>query len=184
MGCATRSATSSVARRTTCSFNTDAEHTPPYHFTGPRSPTRATIAHPMQTDRRATMTMHVSIRQSADPLSKNSRKSGNFGEWDCGLADEPTGHHYARALHPTHPTSGNQNDTLKLVTKWCTPLWGHYTSSELVQCSLTGVTLPYWCRAARHGSAGILLKQQWGRYCRAWACCAAALHYLAQHCTR
>ena len=160
MGCTTRSTTSSVARRTTCSFNTDAEHTPPYHFTGPRSPARATIAHPMQTDRRATMTMHVSIRQSADPLSKNSRKSGNFGEWDCGLADEPTGHHYARALHPTHPTSGNQNDTLKLVTKWCTPLRGHYTSSELVQCSLTGVMLPYWCRAARHGSAGSC----WGSY--------------------
>ena len=110
MGCTTRSATSSVARRTTCSFNTDAEHTAPDHFTGPRSPTRATIAHPMQTDRRATMTMYVSIRQSADPLSKISRKSGNFGEWVCGLADEPTGHHYACALHPTHPTPGNQND--------------------------------------------------------------------------
>ena len=115
IGCTPSSTTSSVARRTTCSFNTDAEHTAPYHFTGPRSPTRATIAHPMQTDRRATMTMHVSIRQSADPLSKNSRKSGNFGEWDCGLADEPTGHHYARA--PRIPPPITRMTTLKLVTK-------------------------------------------------------------------
>ena len=72
----------------------------------------------------------------------------------------------------------------RLFLSGVTPLRGHYTSSELVQCPLTGVMLPNWCRAARHGSAGILLKQQWGRYCRAWACCAAALHYLAQHCTR
>ena len=53
---------------------------------------------------------HRPFRQSADPLSKNTRKSGNFGEWDCGLADKSTGPHYARALHPTHPASGNQND--------------------------------------------------------------------------
>ena len=105
------------------------------------------------------MTAQQPFRQSADPLSKNSRNSRNFGEWVCSLADEPTGHHYARALHPTHPTSGNQNDTLKLVTKWCTPLRGHYTSSELVQCSLTDVILPNWCRGARHGSADILLEQ-------------------------
>jgi len=65
------------------------------------------------------MTMHVSIRQSADPLSKNSRKSGNFGEWDCGLADEPTGNHYSRIHKPTQPASNNQLTTLKLVSKWC-----------------------------------------------------------------
>ena len=89
------------------------------------------------------MTVYVSIHQSADPLSKISRKSGNFGEWDCGLAGEPTGHHYTRALRPTHPTSGNQNDH----TQACSSVGLHqlaeyYTSSELVQYSLTGAGLP------------------------------------------
>lgn len=110
MRCTTRSATSSVAEARHWQLQYRCGHTAPYHFTGPRSPTRATTAHPMLTDRRATMTVYVSIHQSADPLSKISRKSGNFGEWDCGLAGEPTGHHYTRALRPTHPTSGNQND--------------------------------------------------------------------------
>ena len=146
-------------RRATGSINTNAGHTVPHHFTGPRSPTRATTAHPMRTDRRVTMMAHVSIRQSADPLSKNSRKSKNFGEWVCGLANEPTGHNYAHALRPTHPTSSNQNDH----TQACSyvvlhHLAGYYTSSELVQYSLTGVMLPNWCRAARHGSVGILLQ--------------------------
>ena len=110
MGCRPHREQVLSRRRATGSFNTDAGHAAPHHFTGPRSPTRATTAHPMRTDRRVTMTVHVSIRQSADPLSKNSRKSKNFGEWVCGLADEPTGHHYAHALRPTHPTPSNQND--------------------------------------------------------------------------
>ena len=71
----------------------------------------------------------------------------------------------------------------RLFLSGVTPLRGHYTCSELVQCSLTGVMLPNWCRAARHGSADILLEQLSSRSCRAWACCSVALHHLAQHCT-
>ena len=124
------------------------------------------------------MTAQQPFRQSADPLSENSRISWNYREWDCGLAGEPTGHHYTRALRPTHPTSGNQNDH----TQACSSVGLHqlaeyYTSSELVQCFLTGVILPNWCRAARQGSAAISLEQQWGRPRRAWACCKVTLHY-------
>ena len=74
------------------------------------APAKAAFLTPKHRPRGTSMTAQQPFRQSADPLSKNSRKSRNFGEWDCGLADEPTGHHYAHALRPTHPTSGNQND--------------------------------------------------------------------------
>ena len=57
-------------------------------------------------------------------------------------------------------------------------LAGYYTSSEPVQCFLTGVMLPNWYRAARHGSAEILLEQLWGRPRRTWACCCVALHWV------
>ena len=55
---------------------------------------------------------------------------------------------------------------LRLFLSGVTPLRGHYTGSEMVQCSLTGVMLPNWCRAARHGSADILLELLWSRSCR------------------
>ena len=133
IGCTPSSTTSSVARRATGSFNTDAGHAAPHHFTGPRSPTRATTAHPMRADRRVTMTVYVSIRQSADPLSKNSRKSKNFGEWVCCLADEPTGHHHAHTRRPTCPSSSNQNDRTQACYQVVLHhLAGYYTSSELV----------------------------------------------------
>ena len=74
------------------------------------APAKAAFLTPKHRPRGTSMTAQQPFRQSADPLSKISRKSGNFGEWDCGLAGEPTGHHYTRALRPTHPTSGNQND--------------------------------------------------------------------------
>ena len=89
------------------------------------------------------MTAQQPFRQSADPLSKNSRNSRNFGERVCSLADEATGHHYTQALRPTHPTSDNQNDHTKACASVVLHhLAGYYTSSELVQCSLTGVMLP------------------------------------------
>ena len=56
---------------------------------------------------------------------------------------------------------------LRLFLSGVTPLRGHYTGSEMVQCSLTGVMLPNWCRAARHGSADILLEQLWSKSSRA-----------------
>ena len=53
------------------------------------------------------MTMHVSIRQSADPLSKNSQISWNFGEWVYGLANATAWNHYAHTHKPTQPASSN-----------------------------------------------------------------------------
>ena len=99
------------------------------------------------------MTAQQPFRQSADPLSKNSRNSRNFGEWVCSLADEPTGHHYTLVHTPTQAVSNNQADhTHACYQMVLHHLAGHYTSSEMVQCSLTGAMGPNWCRAARHGS--------------------------------
>ena len=107
------------------------------------APAKAAFLTPKHRPRGTSITAQQPFRQSADPLSKNSRKSKNFGEWVCGLANEPTGHNYAHALRPTHPTSSNQNDH----TQACSyvvlhHLAGYYTSSELVQYSLTGAGLP------------------------------------------
>ena len=59
------------------------------------------------------------FRQSADPLNKDSRISGNFGEWVCGLAKVPTGIHYSRVHMQAEPASNKQLTTLTLVPKWC-----------------------------------------------------------------
>ena len=63
------------------------------------------------------MTAHQPFRQSADPLSKNSRISRNFGEWVCGLAKAPTGNHYSHVHKPTEPASNKQLTARKLVVK-------------------------------------------------------------------
>ena len=65
------------------------------------------------------MTAQQSFRQSADPLSKNSRISRNFGEWVCGLAKVPTGNHYSRVHKLAQLASNKQLTALKLVPKWC-----------------------------------------------------------------
>ena len=46
-------------------------------------------------------------RQSADPLSKNSQISWNFGEWVYGLAKATAWNHYAHTHKPTQPASSN-----------------------------------------------------------------------------
>lgn len=74
--------------------------------------------------------------------------------------------HYAPPHRPDASYSAPHRSAVSTRPQWplflsgVTPLRGHYTSSELVQCSLTGVMLPNWCRAARHGSAGIVSEQQ------------------------
>jgi len=65
------------------------------------------------------MTAQQSFRQSADPLSKNSRISRNFGEWVCGLAKVPTGNHYSRVHKLAQLASNKQLTALTLVPKWC-----------------------------------------------------------------
>lgn len=65
------------------------------------------------------MTVYVSIHQSADPLSENSRISWNYREWVCGLAQALTGNHYVNAHMPAQPASNNQPTTVTLVPKWC-----------------------------------------------------------------
>ena len=63
------------------------------------------------------MTAHQPFRQSADPLSENSRISRTFCEWGCALAKVPTGNHYVHALKPTGPASHKQLTALKLVAQ-------------------------------------------------------------------
>ena len=65
------------------------------------------------------MTARQPFRQSADPLSGNSRISRNFGEWVCGLAKATTGNHYSFTHKPIEPASHKQLTALKLVPKWC-----------------------------------------------------------------
>ena len=54
------------------------------------------------------MTAQQPFRQSADPLSENSRISWNYCEWVCGLAQALTGNHYVNAHMPAQPASNNQ----------------------------------------------------------------------------
>ena len=75
------------------------------------------------------------------------------------------------------PKRGEHQTTMPLVLSGVTPLSG------VLHRLGDGVMLPNWCRAARRGSAGIMLEQLSSRSCRAWACCSVALHHLAQHCT-
>ena len=57
--------------------------------------------------RGTSMTPQHPFRQSADPLSKNSQISWNFGEWVYGLAKATAWNHYAHTHKPTQPASSN-----------------------------------------------------------------------------
>lgn len=74
------------------------------------APAKAAHLTPKHRPRGTSMTAQQPLRQSADPLSKNSRNSRNFGEWVCSLADEATGHHYTLVHTPTQAVSNNQAD--------------------------------------------------------------------------
>jgi len=76
------------------------------------------------------MTVYVPIRQSADPLSKNRRKSKNFGEWVCGFVYEPTGHHCAHVHTPTQAVSNNQADHTQACYQVVLHHLGHITPAR------------------------------------------------------
>ena len=65
------------------------------------------------------MTAQQSFRQSADPLSKNSQISWNFGEWVYGLAKATAWNHYSRVHKLAQLASNKQLTALTLVPKWC-----------------------------------------------------------------
>ena len=83
------------------------------------APAKAAFLTPKHRPRGTSMTAQQPFRQSADPLSKYSRISRNFGEWVCGLAKDATWNRYVHAVKPTQPAPSNQLTTLKLVPKWC-----------------------------------------------------------------
>ena len=116
------------------------------------------------------------IRAGASPLMRCTIRSatsdsadtrqGQLGPRQQARHYEP--HHRPEASHnASHRSAVSTKPQWRLLLSGVTPLRGHYTSSEMVQCSLTGVMLPNWCIAARHGSADILLEQLWSKSSRA-----------------
>ena len=83
------------------------------------APAKAAFLTPKHRPRGTSMTAQQPFRQSADPLSENSRISWNHREWVCGLAQALTGNHYVNAHIPAQPASNNQPTTVTLVSKWC-----------------------------------------------------------------
>jgi len=83
------------------------------------APAKAAFLTPKHRPRGTSMTAQQPFRQSADPLSENSRISWNYREWVCGLAQALTGNHYVNAHIPAQPASNNQPTTVTLVSKWC-----------------------------------------------------------------
>ena len=81
------------------------------------APAKAVFLTPKHRPRGTSMTAQQPFRQSADPLSENSRISWNYREWVCGLALALTENHYARAYKPTQSASDNQLTALKLVAQ-------------------------------------------------------------------
>lgn len=81
------------------------------------APAKAAFLTPKHRPRGTSMTAQQPFHQSADPLSENSRMSGIFSEWVCGLTQATAGNHYARAYKPTQSASDNQLTALKLVAQ-------------------------------------------------------------------
>ena len=89
------------------------------HIPHTDAPAKAAYLTPKHRPRGTSVTAHMPFRQSADPLSENSRIARIFSEWVCGLAHVPTGNLYSHIHKPTQPASNNQLTALKLVPKWC-----------------------------------------------------------------
>ena len=81
------------------------------------APAKAANLTPQHRPQGTSMTARQPFRQSADPLSENSRISRIFGEWVCGLAKAATWNRYVHAVKPTQPAPSNQLTTLKLVAQ-------------------------------------------------------------------
>ena len=71
------------------------------------APAKAAFLTPKHRPRGTSTTTQHPFRQSADPLSKNSQISWNFGEWVYGLAKATAWNHYARTHKPIQPASSN-----------------------------------------------------------------------------
>ena len=71
------------------------------------APANAAYLSPKHRPRGTPITVQHPFRQSADPLSKNSQISWNFGEWVYGLAKATAWNHYAHTHKPTQPASSN-----------------------------------------------------------------------------
>ena len=71
------------------------------------APAKGAYLSPKHRPRGTSTTTQHPFRQSADPLSKNSQISWNFGEWVYGLAKATAWNHYAHTHKPTQPASSN-----------------------------------------------------------------------------